>query len=201
MESARRPGRPRDPRADTAILEAASRLFVEEGPEMMSMERVARAAGVSKTTIYRRWSSKEELVADAVGAFTPSGGSVARDAARPQDEELGERLRRTLRWWFDELRSPTGRALPRIVGEVAQGSAIGTVFARRSIEPLRTEVLAALRDAAGRGEVASGLDVEVAADLVIGPLVWAAITRRIDVMQPADVDALAELTLSGLRRR
>lgn len=62
-------GRPRDPANDTAILEAARELFQEKGYGAISMDDVARAAGVGKQTIYRRWPSKAELAFDAFSKF------------------------------------------------------------------------------------------------------------------------------------
>lgn len=55
-------GRPRDPDVDAAILDAARTLLAARGFTGMSMERIARAAGVGKDAIYRRWDSKESLV-------------------------------------------------------------------------------------------------------------------------------------------
>ncbi len=66
--SAPTPGRPRDPEADRVIVRATLKLLMEEGYAGMSIERVASEAGVGKTTIYRRYSSKEELAA-AVGTL------------------------------------------------------------------------------------------------------------------------------------
>jgi AcrR family transcriptional regulator len=65
----RRPGRPRSAQAHQAILKAALELLAEEGYQGMSIEGVAARAGVGKTTIYRRWESKEELVLDAVASL------------------------------------------------------------------------------------------------------------------------------------
>ena len=59
-------GRPRDPDIDTAILRAAFELFVERGIDGASIEQIAKRAGVGKLTVYRRWSSKEELLAQAI---------------------------------------------------------------------------------------------------------------------------------------
>ena len=64
-------GRPRDPALDSAILTAALELFVTHGITGMSIEQVAKRAGVGKPTIYRRWSTKELLVADAIEADLP----------------------------------------------------------------------------------------------------------------------------------
>ena len=60
-------GRPRDPAVDDAILDAALALFAEGGLEMASIDRIARKAGVTRATVYRRWSSRERLIAFAIG--------------------------------------------------------------------------------------------------------------------------------------
>ena len=82
----RRPGRPRDARADRAILEATLELAAEFGPLGLSMDAVAERAGVSKATIYRRWSSKEALLLDAwrelAGAIPVPDSGVLRDDLR-----------------------------------------------------------------------------------------------------------------------
>lgn len=63
-------GRPRSTEADLAILQTTLRLLREQGYDAMSMEGVAAAAGVGKTTIYRRYPGKRELVAAAVSSLT-----------------------------------------------------------------------------------------------------------------------------------
>jgi len=62
----RKPGRPRSAQAHKAIIDATLELLAEEGYQGLSIEEVAARAGVGKTTIYRRWSSKEELVMEAI---------------------------------------------------------------------------------------------------------------------------------------
>jgi AcrR family transcriptional regulator len=62
----RKPGRPRSAQAHKAILDATLALLAEEGFQGLSIEAVADKAGVGKTTIYRRWASKDELVIDAI---------------------------------------------------------------------------------------------------------------------------------------
>jgi len=59
-------GRPRDPRKEEAILHATLELLSERGYDDLTMERVAARAGTSKATVYRRWTSKRDLVAAAV---------------------------------------------------------------------------------------------------------------------------------------
>jgi AcrR family transcriptional regulator len=60
------PGRPRDPSIDIAVLDATIRLLAESGVDGTSMEKVAAEAGVSKVTLYTRFSSKSELIGAAL---------------------------------------------------------------------------------------------------------------------------------------
>jgi AcrR family transcriptional regulator len=62
----RKPGRPRSAQAHKAIIDATLELLAEEGYQGLSIEEVAARAGVGKSTIYRRWPSKEELVVEAL---------------------------------------------------------------------------------------------------------------------------------------
>jgi AcrR family transcriptional regulator len=65
-------GRPRDPRIDAAILRATTELLVEIGYSNLTMAAVADRAGTTKTALYRRWSSKAELVHEAAFPAAPS---------------------------------------------------------------------------------------------------------------------------------
>jgi len=74
---ARAAGRPRDPHVDAAVRAATLELLVEEGYQATTIQAVARRAGVSTPSIYRRWSSKAELVEAAVfpsDLVEPAGG-------------------------------------------------------------------------------------------------------------------------------
>src|SRR4051794_23116301 len=81
----RRVGRPREARADRAIISAALELMAEHGVQALRVDDVARHAGVGKATIYRRYRSKDQLVTEAVGALVneeieiPDSGSTRED--------------------------------------------------------------------------------------------------------------------------
>jgi AcrR family transcriptional regulator len=77
-------GRPRDPRIDAAILGATADLLVEIGYSNLTMAAVAERAGTTKTALYRRWSSKAELVHEAAFPVAPTAlgmpeGDIATD--------------------------------------------------------------------------------------------------------------------------
>ena len=75
----RSPGRPRSEAAHQAILEAARELLIEEGFTRLRLEHVAARAGVGKSTIYRRWSSKEQLRADGLPNTIAHDGELRAD--------------------------------------------------------------------------------------------------------------------------
>lgn len=80
-------GRPRDPAVDEAALEAAIRLIVDEGYAVLTMERIAERAGVSKAALYRRWPNKVAVVADAVAVSAQESLSLP-DTGRVRDDVL-----------------------------------------------------------------------------------------------------------------
>src|ERR1700704_5854309 len=94
-------GRPREARADRAILSATLELMAEHGVHDLRVDDVADRAGVGKATIYRRYRSKDELVTDAVATLVgeieiPDTGSTRSDLPRAD--------------------APGGRALQRLAG-------------------------------------------------------------------------------------
>ncbi|MFD0475651.1 TetR family transcriptional regulator [Nonomuraea thailandensis] len=147
MTPARRTrGRPRDPEADEAIMKAALELFVERGPEGANVEQIAKRAGVAKVTVYRRWSSKEELLVQAIEqARTLVPGAevweAADAAARPVDERLAGS-------WAGTLSDERFRAvLALLIGSsVTQPSLLAT-YREQYIEPRRRLIRAALERA------------------------------------------------------
>ncbi|HVY11816.1 MAG TPA: TetR/AcrR family transcriptional regulator [Mycobacteriales bacterium] len=85
-DDAPRVGRPRDPRVDDAIRKATLELLVEDGYQATTIQAIARRAGVSAPSVYRRWSSKAELIEEAVfpsGLLAPEArtGDVITDLA------------------------------------------------------------------------------------------------------------------------
>ncbi|MGA4996160.1 TetR/AcrR family transcriptional regulator [Nonomuraea bangladeshensis] len=174
-------GRPRDPGTDAAILSAALELFVERGVEGTSMEQVAKRAGVGKLTVYRRWSSKEDLLAQAVEQWvraevTPSAADVY--ALRPQDI-----VERVLPAAAEMAASPRFRALvARIMGSAVSHPQLMAVYWTHYILPRRELAAAMLRRAQADGTVAADADLDVLIDMMAG-----AVTYR--VLQPDPPDA------------
>src|SRR2546423_2792358 len=83
-----RRGRPRDPQVDAAVTQAALDLLAEQGFAGMTIEGIAARAGVGKAAVYRRWSSKVDIVVDALNTKAPAKVTVHEHA------DIRETLRR-----------------------------------------------------------------------------------------------------------
>jgi AcrR family transcriptional regulator len=99
-----RGGRPRDPTRDGAIRAAILQVLAESGYAGLTMDAVASAAGVGKATIYRRWRTKSDLVADAVAELSQMS------VAPPDTGSLEGDLRVLLHWLVEAVNGPLGAA-------------------------------------------------------------------------------------------
>lgn len=180
--SPRAPGRPRSARADRAILEAALQSFIDHGYAGMSMEGVAASAGVAKTTIYRRWLSKEELLLAAIESLfedlrVPDTGDVRADLifiARQAHRFLTE--------------TKAGEVFPRMVVEVTSGTPLGRRYLEKVIGPRLRAFFHVLQAAKRRGELRADLDEQLAVATIIGSMIF----LRISLALPGASEDLAE---------
>jgi AcrR family transcriptional regulator len=159
----RRRGRPPRAAARTAIVEATLALVAERGFQEATMDAIAGRAGVAKNTIYRRWSSKEELVADALRELTV-------EAELKESDDLHALLLEHIRAVSHLLGDPVvGRVLPGLLGELRRNPELAAAYAERVVRPRRHAIVDALARALDRGELRQGADPDQIADLLIGP--------------------------------
>jgi AcrR family transcriptional regulator len=160
-----RPGRPRDPSRDEAILAAALAAFAEAGYAGVSIEGVAARAGVGKATIYRRYASKAQLVVEAVRI------GACLDDHLPDTGDLRSDLASMLRAMVDRLRSADGPVLLTVAAERLRHPELAIEFERSVIGAKRAHARRLVAAAVDRGELAAGTDVELIAEA--GPaIVW-----------------------------
>lgn len=161
--AAKGPGRPRSERAHQSILQATIELLLEQGFAQMTVEAVAARAGVGKATIYRRWSSKAELVAEAIGCFSGKElHPVDTGSVRDDLVELGRQAFHT-----KEAGEVTTIML-RLLTERARHPDLQDAFMRRVVEPRRRVVAEVLERGIARGELRADLDVELLTDVLSG---------------------------------
>ena len=185
-------GRPRSEEAHQAILDATLALLVEVGFSALTVEGVAQRAGVGKATIYRRWPSKLPLVVEAFGQLPGfeevDSGSLETD------------LKETLKTYLENFNSTSlGAVFPSLAGERAHNPELSKLLepvARGRREPF-VRIFERARD---RGEISADVDIDLAADLVVGPISVALFFRG-GTPSPKMVGGIVDLALSGILKK
>lgn len=158
-------GRPRSEKARTAIVEAAAELLLEQGLVPMSMDAVAARAGVSKATIYRWWPTKEALAMDVL--YDEWGG----DPAVKDTGSLRGDLLELLRPWARLVsQRPYGRVIAGLLTAAQTDPAFAREYRDRFVRPRRARGRLIFRRAIKRGEIPADTKIEVALDLLYGPI-------------------------------
>ncbi|MGX4737262.1 TetR/AcrR family transcriptional regulator [Kitasatospora griseola] len=178
-ETAPRRGRPRDAARDRAILDATLAVLTESGYRALTTAAVAARAGVSTATLYRRWSSKDELVIAAAATH------VEDVRTQPDTGTLAGDLRVLLRDKAAALTGEAGRLMQALVGEAAQNTALADALTAAFLEPVHRRVGEAVRRAAERGEIDPVPDADLLGAVVVGPLM----SRFLLMPRPDQVDA------------
>jgi len=169
-----RAGRPRSAAADNAILKAATKLFVERGFDGVTFENIAATAGVARTTLYRRWSSKEALLAQAIA--TERGGSEQLVVTGPGGPEtLSERLVDAA---AAVLSAPNYRKMvARLVGSVPDHPELMSIYWKAYLVPRRAAMKTVLERGQKEGLLRHDLDPEIVLDLIGGAVVHELLVR------------------------
>jgi AcrR family transcriptional regulator len=186
-------GRPRDEAVSAAITEAVLGLLAEVGFGSMSMDALAARAGVSKASIYRRWASKEDLVIDVIGGLVSRVDIVSTGEIRADLLAVLGRFGAFL----SELKA--GSIFPRLVGEVHCGSDLGRHYAESVILPKRAILAGLITEAKERGELKEDLDVEIAVDMLTGPVMLRNLMGAFRSADPAGDEKLVDALLEGWR--
>lgn len=159
------PGRPRDPACDAAILQATLDVFAEEGYAGVNIDRVAARAGVGKATIYRRYSSKAELVVEAVRC----GAHV--DDRLPDTGDLRADLTSMMQPLIDRLRGDDAQLLTTFALERLHDPELNEQFDRLVIGKKREHLRHLVSSAIERGDIPRDVDVDLIAE-ALPALIW-----------------------------
>src|SRR5262245_40549816 len=186
-----RRGRPRSAEVDEAVLAATVELAGEFGVSRLSMDDVAVRAKVSKATIYRRWSSKEALVLDAL-----------RAAMVPIEDVDTGTLGGDLEHYLSELvnRFHSGKmrdVLPHLIG-VACHDANLRCSLDDYMQTRRVPLKLILERGVERGELSAGTDLEVLLDVILGPFAYRKLLAHTPINEEF-VEKLLSFVLPNLR--
>jgi AcrR family transcriptional regulator len=191
-------GRPRSATADTAILAATREALVELGWSKLTLGDVATRAGVAKTTLYRRWAGKNELVVDAVAELfdelhLPDRGTLAAD------------IEGVVLQFATILARPEAKSgLMAVVAESVRDDALRDRIRESIVDRQKCLVVEGRARAQARGELPPETDPEEAArtaDLIFDVVAGAVVHRTLVSAEPADeewVRSFTQVLLLGL---
>lgn len=191
MTVARTAGRPRDVQVDDAILDAALDLLIDNGYSAMSMEAVAVRAGVAKTTLYRRWPTKEDLVVDALARIK---GEILVPPPGAVRAQLLFCLENTRLHWNDRRQA---QLMQRLIADGIERPEQYRRIRAQVITPRRNVIRACLQRGVDAGELDPKADLNWAVDLLVAPVVTAGLTHQ-RRFSAAQVEFIVDTVLRGL---
>jgi len=161
--------RTRSPEAHEKVIHAALTLFGERGIDATSMDAIARAAAVSKATIYNHWHDKEALLLEVMLYVN----GLNRE---PEDIDTGD-LQRDLATILSrkppgEFAAARDRMMPGLIAYSAVHPEFGATWRRRVMKPPQECLKKVLRRAIDRGQLPSDLNLELAMALLLGPMLF-----------------------------
>ena len=188
---ARPPGRPRSERAHRAILQAANDLLESEGFAAVTVEAIAERAGVSKATVYRWWPNRAAVVMDGFLSI------VSSEVPFPHTGHAREDIRLHMRRLTEALSGKIGQTVAALIAEGQSDPELAEALRSRWLSVRREEAREILELGIERGELRDDIDLEVAVDVLYGPIYY----RMLVGHAPLDddfADALADHIFAGL---
>ncbi|MFB6936658.1 TetR/AcrR family transcriptional regulator [Streptomyces chartreusis] len=187
-------GRPRSEAVERSIIEGVIRLL-EEGVPLaeLSIERIARTAGVGKATIYRRWNGKEELFVDVVRAAEPPDPELPGTSVRDDLVTLLEQLRQR------GLMTRSSVLMHNVIAQMKSSPKIWDAYHSIVVEPRRRAQHAILRRGQEGGELRTDIDVDVLNDMIFGPMLVRAVMRPDADLPEGLSEQMVDAVLEGLR--
>ena len=184
-------GRPRSEASRGAIIAAANELLRTVGLHRMSIEAVAEASGVGKTTIYRWWPSKGTLALDAYLE------DMRAKVVAPDTGDGAEDLRRHARAVIGFYAGEEGRIFAQFMAEAQSDPRLAEAFRERFLSQRRATVKTIWQRGVARGEFRDDVDAEVAMDMIFAPIVYRLLAGHAPLVKSL-ADGLVDAALRGL---
>jgi AcrR family transcriptional regulator len=159
--------RGRSASAHQKVLNAAIQLIAEQGIDTTSMDAIARESGVSKATIYKHWADKNALLLEVMA-------EVNGLHLRPKFDRGNTRadLVAVLSYRAPEHAEMRERIMPHFMVYSAHNQEVGLAWRNMVMDPPRRELKHLLKLGVSRGELTSGLDLDLSIALLLGPILY-----------------------------
>jgi AcrR family transcriptional regulator len=175
------------------VVRAAAEILAERGFDAMTIEDVAARAGVAKTSIYRRWSTKGALALDAFII------DFLSQLPHVDTGSLESDLREALTFWARAVvDTPMGRTLVRLVAEAQLDEQLAQAWSERVMGPLRDQHRLMVERAITRDEIPNGSDVEAVMDMTYGAAYHRLLQGHLEIT-PAFISLVARTVAMGAR--
>ncbi len=192
--SKKSPGRPRSTRSHQAMLQATIELLGAVGYEAMSIDAIAARAGVGKMTIYRRYPSKAELVADAIE-------QIREEIVIPDTGHLWSDINALIQNAAQITLTPLGRqSVAMIISSAASNAQFAQLYWTKYLEPRRKAFAIVIDRAKARNEIQPELDSGLVFDAMSGIMLYALIFQPTAESWQAYVQRALHLYLKGSLR-
>ena len=164
------PGRRRSPAADEAITAAALAMFTERGLAGATIDEIARRAGVTRATVYRRWTRKEDLIVHALGRAREGDGPEVADWSEVGADTF---VRIMLEVVPNTLAQPHLASLTaRLLGEARAHPELVRAYWDGYLAPRRAAFARAVEAMQSQGRLPAHADPQVLQDMISGALVY-----------------------------
>jgi AcrR family transcriptional regulator len=195
-------GRPRSEAAHARVLDAAARLFADQGIDATSMDAIAETSGVSKATIYKHWPDKGALCLEVMANLH---GTEPQPQFQPSSDVRADLVAFLGRHPPKPRSDLRGRIMPHMMAYAARRPAFGQVWKSRVIDPPRFQIVDLLERAVDEGELSADIDVEVASVELLGAMMYRNLLRVMGCQSPENLPEALVSTLwkayGGAKRR
>jgi AcrR family transcriptional regulator len=183
--------RPRSVRAHEAVLDATIELLQEGGYPSATIDAISGRSGVSKATIYKHWPSRTAVAVEAFGKLMDSAVPMPDTGTARGD--FSEQIRLVSKFYTSDL----GKVYAQLLAAGVSDPAGARYFREYFLGDRRKAIAKVWQRALSRGEVNAEVDVEIAIDVLFGPLIFRLLTGHAPLTR-AEANAVADAVLIGL---
>lgn len=184
-------GRPRSESSRRAILDATRRLLTHVSVQKLSIEAIARKAGVGKTTIYRWWPNKSAVVMEAIFS-QPAFHNIL-----PTPRNAVEGVRGLIDKLTRQLGGKNGRIVAEILGEAQPDPEALKTFIETFLQDRYNSLSSYIEGGKQTGEFDPDIDTDSAIDVILGPIFFRLISGQ--ELDEAFVSDMTEMLLKALK--
>ena len=187
-------GRPRSVKAHNAVLAATAELLAEGGYPAATVDAISQRSGVSKATIYKHWPSRTAVAAEAFGMQMAT--AVPTPHTDDPRADLVEQVHRVTAFYSSE----TGRVFAQLLAACVTDPEGAAYFREYFLAQRRVQIAALWSRAGDAGLTRPEVDVEIATDVLFGPLVFRLMSGHADLSDDTAA-AIADAALAGLLKK